>query len=152
MNLSEVLSPERVSVLPSMDKTKLLKIMIAQLSETPQVEDPQALEEGIFHRESLMSTGIGLGIGVPHVRLPSVHSPVMAAALCQGPVLNYESLDGQDVRLVFMIAAGKDQHAEHLRLLSFISSRLRDQVLRESLLNAADAETFYHLLINGEVA
>ena len=152
MNLSEVLSPGRVSVLPSMDKVKALKTMIDQLSETLQVHDPEALEEGIFHRETLMSTGIGLGIGVPHVRLSSVKSPVMAAALFQGPVLDYESLDGQDVRLVFMIAAGKDQHAEHLRLLSFISSRLRDQVLRESLLNAKDAEIFYHLLITGEMA
>jgi PTS system nitrogen regulatory IIA component len=152
MILSEVLSLERVSVLPSMDKTKALKTMIAQLSETLQVHDPEALEEGIFHRETLMSTGIGLGIGVPHVRLSSVKGPVMAAALFQGPVLDYESLDGQDVRLIFMIAAGKDQHAEHLRLLSFISSRLRDQVLRESLLNAKDAEVFYHLLITGEMA
>lgn len=152
MNLSDVLTLDRVSVLPSMDKTKALKTMIAQLSEPPQVQDPEALEEGIFHRETLMSTGIGLGIGVPHVRLSSVKSPVMAAALFQGPVLEYESLDGQDVRMIFMIAAGKDQHTEHLRLLSFISSRLRDQVLRESLMNASNAEVFYHLLTTGEVA
>jgi mannitol/fructose-specific phosphotransferase system IIA component (Ntr-type) len=152
MNLSDVLSLDRVSVLPSMDKADALKAMIKQLSETPQVQDREALEEGIFHRETLMSTGIGMGIGVPHVRLPSVENPVMAAALFQGPVLEYESLDGEDVRLIFMIAAGKDQHAEHLRLLSFISSRLRDQTLRDALVGALEAEAFYHMLMTGEVA
>jgi mannitol/fructose-specific phosphotransferase system IIA component (Ntr-type) len=152
MNLSDVLSLDRVSVLPSMDKADALKAMIKQLSETPQVQDREALEEGIFHRETLMSTGIGMGIGVPHVRLPSVKDPVMAAALFQGPVLEYESLDGEDVRLIFMIAAGKDQHAEHLRLLSFISSRLRDQTLRDALVGALEAEAFYHMLMTGEVA
>ena len=106
MNLSDVLSLDRVSVLPSMDKADALRTLVAQLSQTSQVQDHQALEEGIFHRESLMSTGIGMGIGVPHVRLPSVNNPVMAAALCQGAVLGYESLDGADVRLIFLIAAG----------------------------------------------
>ena len=152
MDLSDILSVDRVSVLPSMDKADALNALIAQLSETPQIQDHEALAEGIFHRESLMSTGIGLGIGVPHVRLPSVKSPVMAAALFQGPVLAYESLDGDDVRLIFMIAAGKDQHAEHLSLLSFISSRLRDQTLRDHLISALDAEAFYHMLITGEQA
>jgi len=152
MDLTYVLSMDRVSVLPAMDKADALKALITQLSETPQIQDPAALEEGIFHRESLMSTGIGLGIGVPHVRLPSVKSPVMAVALFQGPVLGYESLDGEAVRLIFMIAAGKDQHAEHLKLLSCISSRLRDQVLRDSLINASDAESLCHMLITGELA
>ncbi len=150
MNLSDVLSLDRVSLIPSMDKAEALKTLVAQLSQTPQVQDHQALEEGIFHRESLMSTGIGMGIGVPHVRLPSVNNPVMAAALCHDAVLGYESLDGEDVRLIFMIAAGKDQHAEHLQLLSSISSKLRDQGFREALLDASNAEAFYHMLITGE--
>ena len=152
MNLSDVLNVERVSVLPETHKAEALKTLAGQLSQTPQVQDHEELEQGIFHRESLMSTGIGMGIGVPHVRLSSVKSPVMAAALYQGPVQDYESLDGEDVRMIFMIAAGKDQHAEHLRLLSLISTRLREQGLREALLNASQAQEFYQMLITGEVA
>lgn len=152
MNLSDVLSSDRVSVLPATNKTDALKALVQQLSQTPQVQDHADLEQGIFHRESLMSTGIGMGIGVPHVRLESVKSPVMAAALYQEPVQDYESLDGEGVRMIFMIAAGKDQHAEHLRLLSSISTRLREPSLRKALLDASHSDDFYHMLITGEVA
>ena len=107
MIISDVLSLDRVSVFPSMYKADMLDKMILQLSKTREVQDYHALKEGVFHREALMSTGIGMGIAVPHVRLLSVKSPVMAAAVCKGPVLGYESLDGKEVRLVFMIAAGK---------------------------------------------
>lgn len=150
-DLSKVLAPERVCILPKMTKVEVLKALIESLAQTPQVKDAKALEQGIFHREQLMSTGIGLGIGVPHVRLPSVMNPVMAAALCHEPVEDYDSLDGQPVRLVFMIAAGQNQHSEHVRLLSFISSRLKNDRLREKLLTLTDKDQFYRAFITGEV-
>jgi PTS system nitrogen regulatory IIA component len=132
-------------------KIKALKALIECLVQTSQVQDPAALEQGIFHREELMSTGIGMGIGVPHVRLPSIKGPVMAAALCKEPIEDYDSLDGKPVQLIFMIAAGKDQHAEHIRLLSCISSRLKDDRLREALTHMTDSHAFYQALITGEV-
>jgi PTS system nitrogen regulatory IIA component len=150
-DLSRVLAPERVFILPKMTKPQALKTLIESLAQTPEVKDAEALEQGIFHREELMSTGIGLGIGVPHVRLPSVKNPVMAAALCHEPIQDYDSLDGQPVRLLFMIAAGQNQHAEHIRLLSLISCRLKDNQLRAKLLALTDKDAFYHALIEGEV-
>ena len=147
-DLSKVLAPERVCILPKMTKVEVLKALYIEF-RIKRVE--MALEQGIFHREKLMSTGIGLGIGVPHVRLPSVMNPVMAAALCHEPVEDYDSLDGQPVRLVFMIAAGQNQHSEHVRLLSFISSRLKNDRLREKLLTLTDKDQFYRAFITGEV-
>ncbi len=94
-----------------------------------------------------MSTGIGMGIGVPHVRLDSVEAPVMAVGICRNPISDYESLDGEPVRLIFMIAAGKGQHAEHIRLLANITSRLKDGRLREALMKTTDAGAFYRMLV-----
>jgi len=144
--ISTVLNPDRVLVLETSKKNDALKLLIDRLAAAPEVKDRQELYEGIFHREELMSTGIGLGIGVPHVRLSSIENPVMCVGLCRNPITDYESLDGRPIRLIFMIAAGKDQHAEHLRLLAKVSSKLKDDKLRQALINASDETIFYQIL------
>ena len=148
--LSTVLDPSRVLILESSKKVDVLKALIDCLVETSEVKDRQELYEGIFHREELMSTGIGLGIGVPHVRLSSIENPVMCVGLCRYPIADYESLDGQPVRLIFMIAAGKNQHTEHIRLLAKISAKLKDDKLRSALINAFDAASHYNILVQKE--
>jgi len=147
VELSVVLNPSRVLILETSKKMDALKLLIDCLVTAPEVKDRQELYEGIFHREQLMSTGIGLGIAVPHVRLDSIENPVMCVGLCRNPIMDYESLDGQPVRLIFMIAAGKDQHAKYLGLLAYISSRLKDDQLRNTLINAIDSDTFCRILV-----
>ena len=101
--LSTVLDPTRVLILETSKKADALKTLVDCLAEVTEVKDRQELYKGIFHREELMSTGIGLGIGVPHVRLSSIENPVMCVGLCRNPITDYKSLDGQPVRLIFML-------------------------------------------------
>ncbi|MBN1804112.1 MAG: PTS sugar transporter subunit IIA [Sedimentisphaerales bacterium] len=144
--ISEALELKRVLFLYSSNKDDVLRQLIDCLSTSPQVTAPQELARGIFYREKLMSTGIGMGIGVPHIRLDSVRNPVMSVALCRNPVADYESLDGNPVQLIFMIATGIHQQAEYLKLLSSISSMLKDPRIRDALINAADVGVFYRIL------
>lgn len=144
--LQHVIEPARVHILESRNKKSVLTTLIDCLAATAQVEDREDLAKGIFHREELMSTGIGMGIAVPHVRLASVKDIVMCAGICRPPVTDYESLDGMPIELVFMIAAGKEQHAQHLKLLSSISSKIKDSQLREALIKAENTEAFYNIL------
>ena len=147
IELVNVLSPERVLILNSKTKRDALMRLTDCLGRAPEIKDPEALVQGILYREELMSTGIGMGIAVPHVRLSSVTGPVMCAGLCRNPITDYQSLDGIPVHLIFMIAAGKYQHAEYLRLLSSLSLKLKGEELRNSLISASDAQTFYQILI-----
>ena len=147
IELINVLSPERVLILDSKTKKDALMRLTDCLGTAPEIKDPEALVRGIFYREELMSTGIGMGIAVPHVRLSSVTGPVMCAGLCRNPITDYQSLDGIPVHLIFMIAAGQNQHAEHLRLLSSLSLKLKCEKLRNSLITASDAQKFYHFLV-----
>lgn len=147
IELSGVLEPQRVLILKDCCKSDALKTLVKCLGGAPGVASEEELCEAIFRREELMSTGIGMGIGVPHVRLDSVKSPVMSAAICRSPITDYESLDGKPVQLIFMIAAGKYQHAEYIRLLARLSSKLKNEELRNSLINAGDAETFCRILM-----
>ncbi|UKI34303.1 MAG: PTS sugar transporter subunit IIA [Lentisphaeria bacterium] len=122
--------------------------LIELLAKTPQITSKAELADGIFRREALMSTGIGLGIAIPHVRLASVTGMVMAAALVPDGISDYESLDNQPVRLVAMIAARLDQHAEYLQLLSCLSSELKADVFRAGLFRCTNASELFRELIS----
>ncbi|QSH40293.1 PTS sugar transporter subunit IIA [Lentisphaerota bacterium ZTH] len=147
MLIEKVLLPGRIVVLDDGNKADVLNMLISMLADTPQVRSKEDLTKGIYHREQLMSTGIGLEVGIPHVRLGSVKDIVMAAALVRNGIPDYESLDHKPVKLVFMIVAKQDQHAEHIKLLSQLSSRLKSDEFREQLTACTDSKTFYNLLM-----
>lgn len=142
----DVLAPERILIMESGTKREVLLRLIDALASSSAVRDRDELERAIFQREELMSTGIGLGVAVPHARLASVQDPVMAVAVCRTAIPDYESLDGQPVQVVVMIAAGRDQHAAYIRILAEVSRRIKDQALRERILAAESPEEIYDLL------
>jgi len=147
--LDNVLTIDRVRMIDAATKAEALNELIECLGEAPQVRDGDELARAVFEREALMSTGIGLGVAVPHVRLASVTDLVMAAGLSRRGIADYESLDGRPVHVIFLIAARYDQHATYIRLLSNISRRVKDDDLRERLLGAKDARDFYNALMGG---
>ena len=93
-----------------------------------------------------MSTGIGFNVAVPHVRLDSVKNLVMAVGISKEPLSDYASLDEQPVRIVCMVAARSDQHAQYLRTLALVSSVLKDLDVRQALQNAGDEKSAYLIL------
>ncbi|AQT68615.1 EIIABC-Fru [Anaerohalosphaera lusitana] len=127
-------------------KQAALNSLVDLIGKSKDVSDVDEVRTAIFHRETLMSTGIGLGLAFPHARLSSVKKPAMAVGLCREGIDDYESLDNAAVHLVFMIVAGKDQHAQYLRLLASISKKLKVENVRKSLINAPDEDSFYALL------
>ena len=146
--LRDVLTPDRVCMLSTDKKDAALSALIKVLATAPQVGDAAELTKAILERERLMSTGIGLGLAVPHVRIASVTSVVMAVGISDRDITDYESLDGKAVRIIFMIAARPDQHAAYLRFLSLVSGRLKDAQLRRKLLDTREPVDLYETLIH----
>jgi len=144
---TNLLTSDRVVLLDSADKRAVLERLVERLARSPLVTDSEALLRGILDREALMSTGIGFGVAVPHVRIDSVKGPVMAVAVCKTSIPDYASLDDQPVRIVCMVAARSDQHKEYIRTLAKISSHLKRPDLRERILESADASEICNLLI-----
>lgn len=145
--LNHVLVPERVLRLDVETKAEALQALIDTLAKAPQVHDRHALERELFERENLMSTGIGFGIGIPHVRLPSVDGLVLAVGVTTRELVDYVSLDEQPVRIVCMMAANENQHAQYLRTLAALSARLKKELLRARLLHAEDPARLYAMLV-----
>lgn len=148
MTSSATLTAERVIIVEEMDKDTILRNLVDLLAESPFVHNRDELLKGVFAREELMSTGIGFGVGVPHVRIDSVSDLVMAVAVSKKPISGYSSLDNQPVQIVCMLAARSDQHAKYIRTLSAVSSRLKDAEIRKSIIESDDAGFIFSQLIS----
>ena len=146
LKLSTILDLKRVIILEKASKKEVLDLLIDKLAETDFVKSKADLQAGIYEREELMSTGIGLNLGIPHVRMSSIRDLALAVALVKNGIDDYESLDSSVVKLVFMIVAREDQHAAHLKLLSHLSSNLKTDEIRENLLKAESVEELYAYL------
>ncbi len=144
--LRGLLNINNILLLEPGNKAAALNQLIDLMSNNTEVTDAAALRKAIFRREELMSTGIGMGIGVPHIRLESIRDIVLAVGISKVPISDYGSLDNIPVSFIFMIAAAKNQHAEHIRLLSSISFQCKNEALRAKLLNAKDRQEIFNIL------
>lgn len=149
LKLNTLLVRERIMILEKCTKKELFDSLINMLAATPYVKNASELHNAIYEREELMSTGIGLNLGIPHVRIKSVKDMAVAMALVKDGAEDYESLDSEPVKLVFMIIAREDQHAQHLKFLSQLSSVLKNDDFRNSLLNSSSVDELYELLCGG---
>ncbi|MCQ2582443.1 MAG: PTS sugar transporter subunit IIA [Treponema sp.] len=142
-----VLSPDRVVFINQSTQHDAIVQLSQVLATAPQVKNGAELTEEILKREQLMSTAIGCGIAIPHVRLASVTDLVMAVGICKKPIMDFPTLDGQPVNLLFMIAAAYNQHSYYLKTISHFSAKLHSDDLRAALLNASSEDEAYSLLI-----
>lgn len=146
LRIQNILSMDRVVFIEHSSRRDALTELSEVLGTAPQVKNRNELTKEILRREDLMSTAIGRGIAIPHVRLSSVTDLVMAVGICRREITDFQSIDDEPVRLLLMLAAAYNQHAYYLQALSFISSRLKDQALREGLINARSEQEAYSLL------
>ena len=149
--LGPLLSPSRILIRKGrQSKKEVLTALVDAISNDCDPDLRDELEWGILHRESLMSTGIGNGIAIPHVLLPNMEKNCMALALCPDGITDYLSNDQIPVRLVFMLAAGKSQKVMHLRVLAAIGSLFYDGRLKAAFLAAGDPKACLEILARAE--
>ncbi len=125
VQIQNILSPDRILFVNYSKKRDSLVALAENLAGAPQIKSRQELVAEILRREELMSTAIGRGIAIPHVRLSSVTDLVVSVGVSQTDIIDFQSLDDVPVRLLFMIAAAYNQHAYYLQTLSFFSSSSR---------------------------
>jgi len=147
VRIQNIISPDRILFLNYPSKRDALMALAENLTGAPQIKNKQELISEILRREELMSTAIGKGIAIPHVRLNSVTDLVVSIGISRCDIQDFQTLDDMPVRLLFMIAAAYNQHAYYLQTLSFFSARLKVVELRDGLLSCKSAQEAYDLLI-----
>ena len=147
VKIQNIISLDRIIFLDYPSKRDALIKLAENLSTAPQIKNKEELISEIIRREELMSTAIGKGIAIPHVRLNSVTDLVVSIGISRCDIVDFQTLDDVPVRLLFMIAAAFNQHAYYLQTLSFFSARLKVVELRDGLLNCKTTQEAYDLLI-----
>lgn len=146
IQVKNILSPERIVFMDYSTKHDALVKLSQVLATAPQVKNAEELESEILHREELMSTAIGRSIAIPHVRIASVTDLVMAVGISRTDITDFQPIDDVPVRLLIMIAAAHNQHSYYLQTLSYLSTKLKAQDLRDKLLASPTELDAYRLL------
>lgn len=147
LSLSDHLQLESIVFLDKEPKKDAaLQSVLAALEGHPAVQDLPLLSKDILNRENLLSTGLSLGIGIPHARTAAVTAVTIALGLSHVPVKGYECLDGSKVQIIFLIAVPSEEHELYLRLLASVTLFLKNPKRRAALLNCKDRAEVLRLL------
>jgi PTS system nitrogen regulatory IIA component len=148
IHVETFLSPDRIVFLNHSTRQDALSVLAENLATAPQVKNRRELVDQILRRDALMSTAIGRGIAIPHVRLTSITDLVVSVGISRADIIDFRPLDDEPVRLLFMIAASQNHHAYYLQTLSFFIAHLKNSDLRNSLLNTKTEREAWNILIN----
>ena len=147
MNLKDVVNKDCICILDENTKTEVLLKLINLVNKFEKIENIENLTKEIFYREQLMSTGIGMGLGIPHVRYKNIKKPIIAIGIQPNGVIDYQSVDDKPVNIVIMILVGENQHKEHIRLLSQIVNKFKSNDIKNKILNTKDIDQIYKIII-----
>jgi fructose PTS system EIIA component len=147
MTVTELLDVKSVKIpLSAPSKEEAIRLLVDSLAEGGSVTDKAAYLEAVLQRETTGSTGIGFGVAIPHGKSPGVAKAGIAFAKLAQP-LEWASLDGNPVQVVFMIAVPQEAAGnEHLKILIAISRKLIDEEFRSKLLAVANYDELAALL------
>ena len=145
LRLAELVTKDRIVDLKGQSKDEVLKELVEVLAKAQEVEDKEAFYRAILDRESILSTGIGLGIAVPHAKISSVKSLVAALGKTKKGI-NYGALDDQPVHIVVMIAANDGQQSDYIRALARVTLLLKNEKIRQAIIQAEAANAVFEIL------
>ena len=126
-------------------KNEALDQIVALMAESGKINDEEAYRRQVYAREEESTTGIGEGIAIPHGKCDAVSQPGLAAMVVKSGV-EFDSLDGEPVTLMFLIAAPNTEDNVHLDVLSKLSMMLMDEEFTSSLRNAKTKEEFLAII------
>jgi PTS system nitrogen regulatory IIA component len=146
MKIVEFLNDKAVTAnLKATTKDAALKELVDLLAKAEGIKQKDDLYRALLARESLGSTGIGQGVGIPHAKTNTVKKLVAALGISQQGV-NFDALDGEMVHIFFLLVAPEDSAGPHLKGLARISRLLKDKFFRESLKAITDEKAIIKLI------
>lgn len=138
------MDPKLVIFLNCQTRDETLRLLVHHVYEVGKLEDEEVFYRAILEREKIVSTGIGMGVAIPHAKLPSYDQFFIAIAVLERPV-DWAALDGTPVRLVFMIGGPDDKQTEYLQILSQLTQAIKDEERRKKLLTLQQSSSIIEL-------
>jgi fructose-specific phosphotransferase system IIA component len=140
MKISDILSPDVIEVnLGVKDKDDSLNKIIALAAKSKRILDLGKVSQTILDREKLVSTGVGKGFAIPHGKTDAISDIVAAFVITKDPI-DFDSIDGEPVRFIFLLVGKETLLNTHIKLLSRISRLMNKDEFRSKLLGAKTKE------------
>jgi PTS system nitrogen regulatory IIA component len=147
MEITDLITPSRVvAQLRATNKKQALQELAKRAAVMTGIQE-RTIYDVLVERERLGSTGIGMGIGIPHGRLPGLDKLCGIFARLDRPV-PFDAIDDQPVDLMFLLLAPEGAGADHLKALARVSRLLRDRTVCEKLRGTDNADALYALLVD----
>jgi fructose-specific phosphotransferase system IIA component len=144
--LLDILKPDCVKVpLEAREKKAAIRELVDLLASADAVNEPDTIFQSVWEREKTKSTGIGLGLAIPHGKPASEDHIIMAIGKTAEP-MDFGAIDKKPVRLIVLIATPPDKTSDHIQVLARISRLMTDEGLRAAVYNAESAEELYSLI------
>lgn len=147
---AKYLQVDSILLLEGDTKKKVLDEIIAHATTRCTLDEDQ-LREAIWKREKMMTTGVGSGLALPHIRVAGFPSPLVVIGICKTPISDYKSLDNEPIKLVVFLAADEKDQEAYLKLLGSISSRLKDKNVMTEIFEVMNNKKKVHAILAKEV-
>ena len=143
--VTEYTKAEFIKVLEATEKMKAIEELASVFNDSNVSGDVDSLVRALKEREEIMSTGIGFGIAIPHAKIAAVKEMAFAIGISKKGI-PFDSMDGEPVYLVILVAAGERQHKEYLRLLSNIMSIIKKDRVKDAIIGSQSSEEVLAIL------
>jgi fructose-specific phosphotransferase system IIA component len=152
MRLSEILKPQNIRI-PLLAKTKpeAIKELVDLLAANGEISDAKSVLDSVLDRESTRTTGIGNGLAIPHGKCNGTSHLVMAIGRPETPI-DFQSIDGKPVNLIWLLASPPDQTGPHIHALARISRLMTMEKFRKALAAANSPQELYDAVVTQESA
>lgn len=144
MKIFNYLDEKLISFLDSSTKEEALDALVQAALAVKKLPNGKAFHNAILDRERIVSTGIGMGVAIPHAKLTTLREFFIVIGILQKGV-DWNALDGAPVRLIFLIGGPDNKQTEYLKILSSLTMALRDENLRKEMLSAQNPEEIINL-------
>lgn len=131
--VSELLDPNLICYLDLSSRDEALDALIDLAHSAGKVQDKAAFREGIFQREAVISTGIGVGVAIPHAKMSDIDEFFLCVGVLSQPV-DWDAIDKMPVRLVFLIGGPGNRQTQYLHILSQLTYAIKDEDKRKKMI------------------
>ena len=143
---TKFISKESVLILDGKTKYEVLDALITEAAIQSKI-DRDTISRLTWHREKMMTTGVGFSLAMPHIRINEIPDPVVLIGICQNPIEDYESQDELPIRVIVFIVAPDQNQEMYLQLLGSISRKLRHpEIIQELIDNITRPSTIIRIL------
>jgi len=145
MKLANYLDLSLIHFLDAKTRDKAIFEMVQSAYDAGFLESVNSFYKAIMEREKIISTGIGMGVSIPHAKLDNLQNFFISLGILKKRGLEWNSLDKTPVRLIFLIGGPTALKKEYLQLLSLLTSAIKQESFRRKLLMAASPQEVYLL-------